>query len=71
MKFRGVLAATAALSLAAAPAVAEVSMARVSAPVSAENENGGGGMLLGILAAAAIIGGIIIAASGDDEPVSA
>lgn len=72
MKFRNVLAATAALSLAAAPAVAEVSFAR-TAPVEGESEAGGGpGILLGIFAAAAIIGGIIIAADGgDDTPVSA
>lgn len=71
MKFRGILAATAALTLVAAPAVAEASAARVSAPVAGESEAGGGGLLLGLLAAAAIIGGIIIAASGDNDPVSA
>lgn len=71
MMFRGILAAAAAVSLVAAPAVAEASIARVSAPVEDENANGGGGMLLGIAAAALIIGGIIIAAGGDDNPISA
>ncbi|ABC62414.1 hypothetical protein [Erythrobacter litoralis] len=67
MILRNVLAATAALSLAAAPAVAEASFARASTPVEGESEAGGGGALLGIFAAVAIIGGIIIAASGDDN----
>ena len=67
MKLRNVLAATAAVSLAAAPAVADSSMTRVSAPVEGESEAGGGGTLLGILAAAAIIGAIIIAADSDDD----
>ncbi|GAA4051800.1 hypothetical protein [Parerythrobacter jejuensis] len=72
MKFRNVLAATAALSLAAAPAVAEASFARTAAPVEGESEAGGSGIVIGILAAAALIGGIIIAAGGsDNDPVSA
>lgn len=71
MTFRGVLAAAAAMSLVAAPAVAEASFDRVSAPVEGENANGGGGMLLGVFAAALIIGGIILAAGGDDNPISA
>lgn len=72
MKFRGVLAAAAAVSLAAAPAVAEANFARTSAPVEGESEAGGSGALLGIFAAVAIIGGIIVAAGGgDDQAVSA
>lgn len=70
MKFRGVLAAAAAASLIAAPAVAEASFDRISAPVEGENANGGGGMVLGVVAAVLIIGGIIIAAGGDNTPIS-
>ena len=70
MKIRGTLAALAAVSLAAAPAVAEANFDRLSAPVEGESEAGGGGTLLGIFAAVAIIGGIIVAAGGDDTPIS-
>ena len=45
MKIRTMAAAAAALSLAAAPAVAEVSFDRASAPVEAESELGGGAIL--------------------------
>ncbi|GEM_PF-2441893 len=83
MKFRNLLAATAALSMAASPALAQSDF-RTSAPVSGESNfvggGGGGGdqtdgsaIILAILAAAAIITGIIIAAGGgnDDDPISA
>ena len=66
MKIRPMAAAAAALSLAAAPAVAEVSFDRASAPVEGESEIGGGA-LLGALAIAAIIAGVIVAAQSDDE----
>lgn len=66
MKIRAMAAAAAALSLAAAPAVAEVSFDRASAPVEGESEIGGGA-LLGALAIAAIIAGVIVAAQSDDE----
>jgi hypothetical protein len=70
MKIRNVAAATAALTLAVSPVVAQAAD-RTSAPVKGQNELGSG-ILLGLLAAAAIIGGIIIAAGGgDDDPVSA
>lgn len=73
MKFRTLAAATAALSLATAPAVAQSTVSRTAAPVSSEkSEVGGTGVILGILAAAAIIAGIIIAADGgSDNPISA
>lgn len=77
MKFRNLLAATAALSLAASPALAQNSVAIESAPVAQSEsqlggEAGGSSIILAILAAAAIIGAIIIAADGgDDEPISA
>ncbi|MXO84668.1 hypothetical protein GRI38_01290 [Altererythrobacter aurantiacus] len=71
MKFRTLAAATAAVSLAAAPAVAQFE--RSTAPVEDESElAGGSSVVIGILAAAAVIGGIIILADGDDDdlPVS-
>lgn len=79
MKIRNVLAATAALSVAATPAIAQSVQAdaRVSAPVEGESdlggEAGGTGIILALLAAAAIIAGIVIAADGDndDDPISA
>ncbi len=75
MKFRNLLAATAALSLVATPALARTSanVDRVSAPVTqGESKLEGTGMILAILAAAAVIGGIIIAADGgNDTPISA
>lgn len=70
MKIRTLAAAAAVLSLATAPAIAEVSLARTSAPVEDESEMGGSGLLIAILAGAAVIAGIIIAADGDDDPVS-
>lgn len=78
MKFRNLLAATAALSMAASPALAQSDF-RTAAPVSGESGFAGGGetdgsaIILAILAAAAIITGIIIAAGGgnDDDPISA
>ncbi len=70
MKIRDFAAATAALTLAVSPVVAQAAD-RTSAPVKGESEFGSG-LLIAILAAAAIIGGIIIAADGgDDDPVSA
>lgn len=75
MKFRTLLAATAAISLAASPALAQTSVTaeRVAAPVQGESElEGGSGIIIAILAAAAIIAGIVIAVDGsDDTPVSA
>ncbi|ALE17195.1 hypothetical protein AMC99_01907 [Altererythrobacter epoxidivorans] len=77
MKFRNLAAATAALSLAASPAVAEAALDRGAAPVEGASELGGdgngSGIILAILAAAAIIAGIVIAAGsgGDDDPISA
>ena len=66
MKIRTMAAAAAALTLAAAPAVAEVSFDRTSAPVEGESELGGGA-ILGALAVAAIIAGIIVAADTDED----
>lgn len=75
MKFRNLLAATAAVSLAATPVIASAAPVaeRAAAPVAGESEMGGGSVILAVLAAAAIIAGIIIAADGgnDDDPISA
>lgn len=68
MNMRKIALATAAVSLAASPAIAEATFERSTAPVEGENDlAGGSGILIGILAAAAIIGGIVIAADGDDD----
>ncbi|QIQ86848.1 hypothetical protein [Erythrobacter sp.] len=67
MKFRNIALATAAVSLAASPAIAEAAFERSVAPVEGESEVGGSGILLAVLAGAAIIGGIIIAADGSDD----
>lgn len=77
MKFRNLVAATAALTMAATPAIAQSAPAeRAAAPVAGENdfggEAGGGAIILAILAVAAIIAGIAIAAGGgNDDPISA
>jgi hypothetical protein len=72
MNIRNFVLATAAVSLAASPAIAEAVFERSVAPVEGESEAAGGSsILLAILAAAAIIGGIVIAAGGsDDDAVS-
>ncbi len=70
MKFRNLLAATAAVSLAASPALAQ-SADRAAAPVEGESrlggDDGGAGIILALLAAAAIIAGIVIAGGNDDD----
>ena len=73
MKFRNFAVATAAISLAASPAVAEATTDRAAAPVEGQSElEGQSGLIIALLAAAAIIAGIIVAADGgDDEPISA
>jgi len=69
MKFRSIAAATAAVALAASPAMAQAE--RTAAPASQKDELGGPSIILAILAVAAIIAGIIIAVdSGDDSAVS-
>ncbi|MDJ0979875.1 MAG: hypothetical protein QNI87_15220 [Erythrobacter sp.] len=71
MKFRNIAMATAALSLATAPAIAQATFERASAPIEGESELQGSGVILGVLAAAAIIAGIVIAVDdGDDDSVS-
>lgn len=70
MKFRTLGAAAAALSLAAAPVVAQAAPQRAAAPTEEASEMGGSGWVLGLLALAAFIAAIIIATKGEKDPVS-
>lgn len=72
MKIRNLVMATAAVSLAASPAIAEAAFERANAPVEGESElEGENGILIALLAAAAVIAGIIIIADdGEDAPTS-
>ncbi|RDC59314.1 hypothetical protein HME9302_00501 [Alteripontixanthobacter maritimus] len=69
MKVRNVLAATAALSLVAAPAIAQADVAVAPAVETNElgNNEDGTGVILALVAAALVIAGIIIVADGDDD----
>lgn len=72
MTFRNIALATAALSLAASPALAQTSFERTVAPVEGESEVAGGStLLIALLAAAAVIAGVIVIADDDDDSVSA
>ncbi|QYU68757.1 hypothetical protein J4558_00990 [Leptolyngbya sp. 15MV] len=75
MKFRNLIAATAAATLAVSPAVASAAPVaeRATASIDGESEMGGSSVILAVLAAAAIIAGIIIAVDGSnsDDPISA
>lgn len=71
MKFRNIALATAALSLAATPAIAEAAFERSVAPVEGESEmQGGSTLLIALLGAAAVIAGVVVIAD-DDDSVSA
>ncbi|QUL36581.1 hypothetical protein [Erythrobacter sp. JK5] len=70
MKFRNVAMATAALSLAAVPAVAEASFDRSSAAAEGESLEGKTGILLTILGVAAIVAAVLIIDDSDDDAVS-
>lgn len=70
MKLRNLVAAAAALTLVASPAVAQAD--RASAPISDESEIGGSNIVLAILAVAAVIAGLILLLdNNDDDSVSA
>ena len=70
MKIRNFALATAALSLAASPAIAEAAFERSVAPIEGENKVGGAStLLIALLGAAAVVGGIIVV-SDDDDSVS-
>lgn len=73
MKIRTMAAAAAALSLAAAPAVAQINLDRTAAPVEGESEGAGPPVIIGVLAVTAIIVGALIAGDvieEDGDPVS-
>ncbi len=67
MKIRTLALATAAISLLAAPAIAQADFARASAPVEGESELAAPGILLGVLGAAAVVAGIAVASSDSDD----
>ncbi len=70
MKFRTLAAATAAVTLAAAPAVAQFE--RASAPIEGEAEMGGENTVLySLLAIAAFAGAVYLITDSDDDPISA
>ena len=74
LTFAPLAAAAAALTLTAAPAVAEVSAERVAAPIAEESELAGlgaGAYVLGAIGLGLIIYGIIEISDDDDDPVSA
>ena len=68
MKIRTLAVAAAAMSLASAPAVAEISLDRSAAPVEGESEIGAAAGVLGALALAGVIFAVIEAT--DDEDTS-
>ena len=71
MKARNILAGAAALTLAAAPAIAQVDLDRAAAPVSGESNAAGTAVIIGVLAVAALIAGVVIAADdSEDTPTS-
>ena len=68
MKIRNIALATAALSLAASPAIAQAAFERTVAPVEDENElTSGSGVLIGLLDAAAVVGAILIIADDEED----
>lgn len=77
MVFKGILTATAAVALMAAPTVAaaqtmpSVAPAQAEESVSGDEMFGRGGFIIPLLAIAAIVLGILAAtSSGDDRPVT-
>lgn len=71
MKIRNIAAAAAALTLVAAPVVAQAAPVRAAASTEDSSEIGGSSWLLAVLAIAAIAVGIYIAVDGgSDDPVS-
>ena len=69
MVFKGLIAASTAVALMAAPTVAAaapVNVAPVSESVEADSELGGG-FIIPLLALAAIIAGILVVLDNDDE----
>lgn len=71
MKIRNIVAAAAAITLAASPAVVQANVERTAAPIEGESELGGSSLILAALAAAAVIGGLFIVLDDEEEAVSA
>ncbi len=67
MKFRTMALASAALALAATPAIAEAAFERSVAPIEEANELSDSELIIGVLVTAAIIGGVVAATSDDDD----
>lgn len=73
MKFRNLAAAAAALTLSAAPVVAQAAPQRAAAPTEESSDlrgRSGSSLIIGLLALAAFIAAIIIATRDNDDPVS-
>ncbi|MFC7500391.1 hypothetical protein ACFQRC_14305 [Enterovirga sp. GCM10030262] len=73
MVFKGLIAATAAVALAAAPAVAAANTANLAPAtesVSGSQQMGSTGWFIAALALLAVIGGIVAATGDSDTPVS-
>lgn len=67
MKMRIFALAAAALSLTAAPVVAEASLDRATAPAEGESLEGTTGIVLTVLGVAAVVAAIILIADDDDD----
>lgn len=67
MKLRNLALAGAAVSLAAAPVVAEASLDRSTAPAEGEDLEGTTGIIAIVLGVAAIIAAVIIISDDDDD----
>jgi GAF domain-containing protein len=72
--FKGLIAATAAVALAATPALAAGTAARLApAPerifglAQGEDDDDGSGIIIAVLAGLAVLGGIWAAVGGDDD----
>ena len=74
MVFKGLIAATAAVALAATPAIAAGNTANIapaSETVRGSKQMDSSGWIVAAFAVLAVIGGIVVAtAGGDDDPVS-
>ena len=74
MVFKGLIAATAAISMMAVPAVAAAQSAAIAPAeetIESESQLGTGGFLIPLLALAAIIAGILVVIDdNDEEPAS-
>lgn len=71
MAFKKVSLAVAAVAMASAPAIAQVSMSPAVAPFSGDESEAGSGtaVILGLLGAAAIVGGIILVSDDNDNDI--